>query len=113
VGIQLRLVLARHGERGRVDVYLSCRNPKALARLPGNPREQRRRVVVVQPVQRPPQAIVVQRLGGDARSEQVLHRIGREELRDQIQSAVAAAEDVQEHGHRGGPDTHLLLGRAG
>ena len=43
----------------------------------------------------------------------MLHRLGREELRDQIQPAIAKAKAVQDHGHRGGAHTHLLLGRSG
>jgi hypothetical protein len=40
--------------------------------------------VGVEPVQRPSQAVVVQLLGCDAGTEEVLDRFRREELRDQI-----------------------------
>lgn len=57
---------------------------KALARLARDPGEQRGGIVGVEPVQRPSQAVVVQLLGCDAGTEEVLDRFRREELRDQI-----------------------------
>lgn len=90
-------------------MHLAGRNPKALTRLPDNPREQRRRVMGMLPVECPPQVVVVQYLRGDAGTQQVLHRLGREELRDQIQPVFAKAEPVQNHRHCRGAHTHLLL----
>jgi hypothetical protein len=48
---------------------------------------------------------------GDAGAEQMLDGLGREELRDQIQAAIAEAQAVQDHRHRGRAHTHLLLAR--
>jgi hypothetical protein len=93
-------------------VHLPRADPEALAGLPRDPRKQRRRVVVVQPVQRSPQAVVVQHLRGDPPTQQVLHRFGREELGDQIQPSIAEPQPVQKHRHRRRAHAHLLLARS-
>jgi hypothetical protein len=59
VRVQLRIVLPRHREGGGVHVDLARCNAKPLPRLPGDAREQCRGIMGVEPVQRPPQAVVV------------------------------------------------------
>ena len=93
-------------------MHLTRRHPKALPRLAGDPGKQCRRVMGVQPVQRPSQTVVVQQLRRDPRTQQVLHGFGRKELRDQIQPAIAEAEPVEDHGHRRRSHAHLLLVRS-
>ena len=46
-------------------MHLPCCHPKALARLPGDPRKQRGGIMSVQPIQGASQAVVMQELGGD------------------------------------------------
>jgi hypothetical protein len=81
-------------------------------RLAGEPGEQRGRVVRVEPVEGPSQAVVVEPLRADPRPQEALHRLGRKELRDQIQPAIAEAQSLQDHRDRRRPHTNLLLARA-
>ncbi len=111
VRIQIRRVLPGHRERGGVHVHLSCGYAKALTRLPSDPGKQRGGIMVVQPIQCPPQAIVMQHLGRDPWTQQVLHRLGRKELRDQIQPAITEPQPIQDHRHRRRAHAHLLLAR--
>ena len=46
-------------------MHLACGHAEALARLAGDPGEQRRRIVVIEPVERPSQAIVVEHIRRD------------------------------------------------
>ena len=94
-------------------MHLTRRHPKALPGLAGDPGKQRRRVMGIQPVQRPSQTVVVQQLRRDPWPQQVLHGLGGKELRDQIQPAIAEAEPVEDHRHRRRAHAHLLLARSG
>jgi hypothetical protein len=86
--------------------------PEALAGWRRDPGKQRGRIVGVQPIERAPQTVVVEILGRDPRPEQVRHWLGLEELGDQIEAAIGAAQPVAEHRHRRGPHTDPFL-RAG
>jgi hypothetical protein len=110
--IEVRSVFSRHGKGGRVHVHLPRRDAKALASLARQSGEEGGRIVLVEPVQRSSQAVVMQHLGRDAGTQQVFDRLGREELRDQIQAPVAEPAPVEDHRHRGGAHTDLLLTRS-
>jgi hypothetical protein len=88
-------------------------NSEPLAGLPGDASKERRGVMGVQPVEGAPKTVVVQHLRGDTGPQQVLDGLGREELGDQIQPAVAEAEAVEDHCHRRRAHAHLLLRRPG
>jgi hypothetical protein len=88
---------------------LPGRYPEALPGLPGDAGEERGRVLRVQPIQGAPQAVVVEQLRRDPRTQQVLHRLGGEKRRHQVQPAIAEAESIEDHGHRRGAHAHLLL----
>lgn len=47
-----------------------------------DPGKQLCQIVGVQPIQGAPQAIIIEHLGGDSRSQQMFERLVREELRD-------------------------------
>jgi hypothetical protein len=51
--------------------------------------------VLVEPVQRPSQAVVVEVVGGDARSQEVVDRLVGEELRDEVEPAIAEAQPIE------------------
>ncbi len=111
VRIQIRRILPRHREGRRIHMHLPGADPEPLAGLARNPRTERRRVMGIQPVQRPSQAVVMQHLGRDAWAQQMLARLGREELGHQIQPAIAEPQPVEDHRDRRHADAHLLLGR--
>jgi hypothetical protein len=64
--------------------------------------------VRIQPVQRPSQTVVVEVLGQDPRSQQMLHRLIREELGHEVEPTIAEAESVQDQRDRRCPHAHLL-----
>ncbi len=92
-------------------MHLPRADPKRAPRPQRATGEQRRGVVGLQPVQRPSQTIVVEVLGRDPRSQQPLDRLVGEELRHQVQPAIAETEPVQDHGHcrRADPDPFMAL----
>jgi hypothetical protein len=109
VRIQILCVLAGDRERGGIDVHLPHTDSKGAPGPQREAREQRRGIMSVQPVQRATQAVVVEILGGHARSQQPLDRLGRKELRHQIQPAITEAQPVQDHRHRRRADPHPLV----
>jgi hypothetical protein len=87
-----RLVVPAHRKRRRVGVQPGQRghwHPKRPARPQREASKQRRHIVGVQPVQRSPQAVVVEISGAETWPQQVLDRLVREELRHQIQLPIA------------------------
>src|SRR5690349_14664292 len=62
----------------------------------------------VQPVQRPPQTVVIEVLGPDPRSQQVLDRFIREVLRDEVESAITEPQAIEHQRHGRRPHTDLL-----
>ena len=87
-------------------MHLACGEAEALACDAG---KEHRRLMSVEPGERPSQAVVVEHLRRDPVPQQVLQGLGREELRDQIQLAITEAQLVQDHRHCGRSDTHMLL----
>jgi len=85
-----------------------CRRFRRLARPQRQPRKQPRHVLLVQPIQRPPQSVVVEVLGQDPRSQQMLHRFVGKELGDEIEPAIAQAEPIEHQGDSRCPHAHLL-----
>jgi hypothetical protein len=78
-------------------------HPKRATCAQRQPRKEPRHVVFVQPIQRSAQAVVVEVVGQDARSEQVRDRFVGEELRDQIQPPVTASQPVEHQRDRRSP----------
>jgi hypothetical protein len=87
--IEVRGVFSRHTKGGRVHVRLTRRDSKAHPRLARQSGEEGGGIVLVEPIQRPSQAVVMQHLGRDARTQQMLDGLGRKEPGDQIQPAIA------------------------
>ena len=74
----------------------------------GQPGKELGHIVLVEPIERSPQAVVVECVGGDTGTQQMLNgRVGKE-LRDQIQPAIAEPQPIEDQGHRGRADAHLL-----
>ena len=80
-----------------------------FSRLAGEPCKQPRHVMCIQPVQRTPQAIVIEILRHDAWPQQMLKRLVLKELWDYIQSSETSPQPVEDHRHRRCPDAHLPL----
>jgi hypothetical protein len=107
-----RLMLAHHQARHqRQFVRLPRRDPKSPTCLARNPGKQRRRIVGIEPmepVEGSSQTAVVQLRGRDARTQQMLHQLGCEELGDQIQPAITEPADRHVlHRSAGGRDDPL------
>ena len=83
------LIRSTDGKRGRIHMHVTGTHLKDLPRLSGDARKQLGRIMRVQPVQRPTQAIIGEICGLDARSQQVLHRFVGKELRYQVQAPIA------------------------
>jgi hypothetical protein len=83
-------------------------HPKGPACAQRQPRKQARHVLLVEPVQRAPQAVVVEILRQDAGPQQVFDRFVREKLRHQIQLAVTEPQPIEHQRDRSRPHIHLL-----
>ena len=105
----------RDRERGRVHVQLARTHAHALASLGGDAGKEDGGVVRIQPVQRTPQALVIQVVGADPGAQEMLHGLGGEELRDQIQAAVGKAQSIENHryGRRADADAFMQMLVAG
>jgi hypothetical protein len=65
--------------------------------------------MLIEPIQLAPQAIVIEILRFDARTQQMLDRLVLKKLRDQVQPSETLAQSVQDHGDSGRPHTDLPL----
>jgi hypothetical protein len=70
-------------------MHLRGLDPKDVASAACNPRKELGEIVRVQPIQSPPQTVIIEHLSRDSCSQQMLDRLVREELRHQIQLPVA------------------------
>src|SRR5581483_9836917 len=62
-------ILSIHGKRGRIDMYLFRFDPEALTRLEGQSRKQGRHIMLVEPIQRSSQTIIIEHIGSDPLSQ--------------------------------------------
>lgn len=106
--LRVGIVLPVDRERGGVGVQSPDLHAERSARPQRQPREQPRHVVLIQPVQGASQTVVVEVLGQDPRPQQMLHRFVGEELRHEIQPAIAEAQSVQDQRDGRRPHAHLL-----
>src|SRR5258708_11564098 len=90
-------------------MYLAGRDAKVLPCAQGNAGKQRGRVMRIEPVERTAQTVVAQIRGGDSRYQEMLDGLGGEELRHQVESAIAKAQAVEGHRDRRGAHTHPLV----
>jgi hypothetical protein len=103
-----RFVGAADRERGRVGVQPGQRDTEGASRPQREAGEQRGHIMGIQPIQRASQTVVVEIRRADPRSQQMLHRFVLEELRQQIQLAIAEPQAIEDHRHRRSPHRHLL-----
>ncbi len=66
---------------------------------------------LVQDVQRPAQAVIIEHLGRQPGPQQAVQGLVGEELRGQIEGASSEAESIQDHRLHRFPDTDLPFGR--
>jgi hypothetical protein len=90
-------------------VQMACAHAEPTTRLSGDPGKQHRRIVGIQPVERVSQALVIEVLGVDFCSQEMLHRLGGEELRHEIQPPIGKAQAIEDHRHGGRADADPLV----
>src|SRR5215813_14891992 len=95
VALLVASILATDGERGRIHMKFADAQAQAPTCLRCDPGKQGGRIVGVQPIERTPQALVVEVLSGDPWPEQVRDRFGLEELGDQIEAAIGEANPLR------------------
>jgi hypothetical protein len=84
------------------------RRPKRPPRAQGQPGKEPRDILRVQPVERAPQAVVVEVLSANPWPQQMLYWLVGKELGHQIQLPVTEPQSVEHEGHRGRAHAHLL-----
>jgi hypothetical protein len=83
-------------------------NPKGAPGPPRQSRKQRGHIMRVEPVERAPQAVIVEIRRRNSWPQQVLDGLIREELRDEIELAMAQAQPIEHQRHRRRAHAHLL-----
>ncbi len=78
-------------------MHRPCCHGKTLPCLIRQPRKQRGQIVSREPIERPPQAIVVQLLCRDAGTNQALDGLVGKELWDQVQATITEAKPIEDH----------------
>ncbi len=81
-------------------------HPKDLPCPNRNFGKQGGHIVVIEPIQRPAKAIIIQVISGDPGSQEHLKGFIREKLRDQIELAIAEPQPIEDQRYRRRPDTH-------
>ncbi len=81
-----------------------------LAGLTADTGKEHGHVSLVEAVQGPPQGIVVQVLGQNARTDQAFGGLVHEELGGQVEGLIGKAQAVEDHRFHGLADRHLALG---
>jgi hypothetical protein len=104
------LVLPVDVEAGGVGVQGPYRKGKGPAGLPGHLQEHLGDPGGVEGVQHPAHAVVVEEVGGDAGTQEVLGGLALEEVAEEVEGGGDEAQGVQEGGLEGHPGGDLFPG---
>jgi len=105
-------VVSTDGEGRGLPRDLVGRDAKDLASPTRNSRKEPGGIVRGEPVQRAPQAIVSEQVGGDSLSEEMVDWLPGKGLRDHRPLTIAQPPSIQDQGGRCGFSTHVLpIGR--